>query len=222
MFACICGAASTGWWRRAALCGLAFATHLKGIPAMTRSRRRSKSTVTAGLTAADLTRMVLSYFKAHPKEILSAVDIAAKFGAAAAQVDTLLMAAVEAGQLRHQNMGQHGLVYRAGTAVSFPDARAPKLRAAVAAGRRARREAVKIDLSEIKIEHGVPLTKARPRSEEWADLFRKMAPGDSFPVPSIAHDALSHAKCQFVKAEPTWRFTIRRQADDTSRIWRLK
>lgn len=186
---------------------------------MTRNRRRT----TTSAASVDLPAKVIDFFKAHPDEVLSARDVATKFGVAAAQVDTLLEATVEAGQLKRQNTGQHGLVYMAAVRrAAFPEPSTDRLRKAMAAGRRARRAATRIDLSKVKIERGVPIFKARPRSEEWAELFRRLSPGDSFAVPSIAHDALSHAKCQFAKKEPSWRFTIRKIDDDQTRIWRVK
>lgn len=187
---------------------------------MSRSHRRAKAQPAA--VNADLAWKVLDYFKTNKNEVLSSKDIAAKFGVAASQVDTLLKPAVDAGHLRLQNHGQFGLCYRAAAgAPKFPATRTDALQASIAVAKRVRRAATRIDLSAVKIEHGVPLPSPRSRADDWAALFSRMKPGDSFPVPRVAHDALSHAKVVFCRASP-WKFTIRKLNDDTSRIWRTK
>lgn len=147
---------------------------------MTRNRRRT----TASAASVELPAKVIDFFKAHPDEVLSARDVATKFGVAAAQVDTLLEATVESGQLKRQNTGQHGLVYMAAVRrAAFPEPSTERLRKAISAGRRARRAATRIDTARCLVDRLVtPCDRSRDAA---VTCFGRAGAPASPPGPSL-------------------------------------
>ena len=87
---------------------------------------------------------------------------------------------------------------------------------------RKRRIPLKVDFGSIVIEQGIPLAEQFRSRNGWNDLFKRMAPGDSFQIPNAARAALAHAQADYRKTTPGVKFAIRKMDGVHTRIWRIE
>lgn len=163
---------------------------------------------------------VVDYMNANPGEVLTRNDVAVKFNAAASTIDTLLAPAVSAGWLKRDHDTPDGTVWRhPKTKSNFPRPFTPSLAAAARASR-AKRAVRRVEFDAIVIESTIPISDAPKASSQWAALFNRMRPGDSFQLPSVSTAALCHAKLKYCKTVETARFVTRKVSGTHTRIWR--
>jgi len=160
---------------------------------------------------------VCSYLTANPDEELMRGDVATKFGAEPAAIDTELAPAVAAGFLARVSTQDSGIVWRlthrGGKASPAPFAHSTK------AARRALRP-TPFNIAGLKIESGIPLSEPMPRASQWERLFRRMNRDDSIEFPLEIRASVAHAKQKYRKQFAAVDFAIRRVSDTHCRIWR--
>jgi hypothetical protein len=170
----------------------------------------------------DLMWRVLDYLTANPNEVLTRSDIAAKFDAQPAAIDTLLAPALAGRLLIREAGGSDGTVWRAPKRKSaFPHPLTDSISKAARVARANIRRARKVDISAIVIESGVPLQEKAQPGGEWEAVFSRMKAGDSFKVPSFATGAVGHAKLKYCRKHTGTRFAIRKVDDTHARVWRI-
>lgn len=165
--------------------------------------------------AGTLAERVCRFFLANPEEALTRGDIAHKFDAQPASIDSSLKHAVAATLLRRR-AEDDGVSWSAGPALT-----AAVLAAAGPLGKRAPTPPMP-DASALlnAIEKSVPL----PSSKGLADfekVWAAMEKGDSLVLESSVAESLSHHARHWGKANNRT-FTRRRQADGTYRLWRTE
>ena len=173
---------------------------------------------------------VIEFLTTNPDESLSIDDVAVKFDASRASIHSLLAPAVLAGTLiRKEDYEDGELVYRLGSGVpgiTAKPGRHPVLprggaHSPFGASAKPRNKPFWIDTSTVAVEKGIPLENRSPAGINWAALFGRMEPGDSFALPAAASSAVSKAMTDYQRANTETKLACRSTADGL-RVWRLK
>lgn len=154
-----------------------------------------------------LAERVLQFFEANADEVLTADDIADKYGRGRASVHTCLAKCVDVGYLVREKQPDGQYVYTRGTKP-------------VATTRAARDRSI----GEISIEDGIPIPPQRSgRDNDYARIFTALAqlqPGQSFAVARDKRPTLQKAVSAANKL-PNMAYTTRAVTDDEVRVWRV-
>lgn len=161
---------------------------------------------------------LVEFLQGNPGECLTRKDIAEKFGANMAMIDSQLAPAVQAKLLVRETDDHDGVTWK----LAYPLPAAPRMPGTLGAARTVikRSPPHRFDVSTIKIEKGIPLADRPVRRAVWAEIFGKMVAGDSFVIPLEARQALAHAQQDF-RRQHGISFATRKISDTECRVWRL-
>ena len=169
----------------------------------------------------------LNFFRNNPDELLTLDDITDKFDCTRGNIHTMLKPCLDAGQLVRDRSEDGDYFYKAGPGISIfrldgeaaeappqPKKRGPKL------GTSSPRH--HIDLTQLKIEKGIPCMKLNgPVQGKWDDLFAMLKePGDSVDLPGYVKGAVASAAFTRNKLGQG-QFKCYMTSKDSCRIWRL-
>ena len=159
-------------------------------------------------SADSIAHKVIEFFRANPEESLDKECIAVKFGCSSRSVHTGLGPAVQAGVLeRKENLADGELVYSLGDVGNL--------------GGTKKRQPFQLDGDAVVIEKNVPLPTAfRKGQSNFADIFNRMAVGDSFELPIAGRNLASASITAYKKTHPGVDLATRTLGDKV-RVWRL-
>lgn len=161
---------------------------------------------------------LVDFLQGNPGECLTRKDIAEKFGANLAMIDSQLAPAVQAKLLVRETDDHDGVTWK----LAYPAPTSPVMPGTLGAARAVvkRKPPYQFDLTTIKIEKDVPVVGKPFRRAIWPDIFEKMVAGDSFVIPLEARQALAHAQ-QHYRRKHGVTFITRKISETECRVWRM-
>lgn len=171
---------------------------------------------------------VVQFFQNNPEEVLTADDIALKFGAPRSTIHSTLRMPVDAMALQRRRNDDGEYVYAAGPRISVT-----KIKTADTslAGTRERAGPPPVvvtpeQLEALQVERNVPLYSGRGGGvhgvSKWGDLFAKLSEaGTSIRIPLDWQKAV-YAQSKKLNKDGKGTFIVRKVDDTHARIWRTK